>query len=66
MTTRSLYKVHCRTFKIAREIMACGLVTTDPEHAFHGFRCFPPYRTEAGKELRRKVLNVIRIERNAA
>ena len=54
----ALFKVHCQTFAIARKITKYktgDCVTQTGDHPFMGFRCFPKYRTEQGKALRRKV-----------
>jgi hypothetical protein len=59
MKNQALYKTHCKTFKIAQKITGAGFVTQSPNHPFLGFRCFPQYRSEAGKELRKQVLNHI-------
>lgn len=62
MTISALYKTHCKTFSIAKELLGYGkhdCVVTKGEHAFHGFRCFPEYRTKAGKKLRQGVYNHI-------
>lgn len=61
MTTASLYNTHCKTFAIAQQIMECGNITKG-DHPFHGFRCFPRYRTESGRALRSMVFQAVKAE----
>lgn len=65
MQNQSLYKVYCKTFKMAQQLTNTGFITKSPNHPFLGFRCRPKYRTPEGKALRNKVAHQIKMQRQS-